>query len=1125
MSPLWRDFSGETFELPFAPLNREEEARLVEEARRKKEIEARSLEVALAQAQQEEAEGPVKKAARWFFDSPVLKPAAEAIRSGELERQIPALRPIIEPLRVLPGAISGGAALAGASIDQAPWTVPGIGEVISKEYNQGLPTALEQVAPVDITTLGLGAGASIASKVPRLYRTAKALSTASKIADITEAGYGGTQVVEGVGKAREGAGIGEWGPEVGAGAARLLGGAAHLIPDTKPKVKIEEPVKIPDLTELPIEPRPEDVNILDLIHENASGESAASAEAISRQSGMQAKGEQFVVYDRAGNKRPLIGPDAVDYRAQPGETYGVEGPNGFWALDNKGGKVPDIETTSPDISDVPQIEEPATAHEINADELNNTDAFLEELGVTRQGPEINPVQAPVSAVQNAPVAETLEAPINRPAERQSGDLNGNVSEPPAVQPQPGQPAPPEAQTSTGPKNYNEFLTAKFGERATTAKERMLAKAEWNRIRGEKKLIEAATKAGMEPEKIQELLAKNPEDASPEMGRLSALRRAILPVIDNMEHVHPWFKKQFTKYLDDAETPAMRNLADSWKIRKGLSKAEQGEVALILNGKRKITDASTPGVLEATRAYRQMLDQALVDARDSGAISKATYDKIVAKYGSGDAGTYFPHKFKKGWDDGVVSALNIDKTWNLKDPHLEKGRLSDIEGYRKDLDVLDEYFLSAYRRSSEVKNFGRRLELLRRFTKKHITDKPTKKWLETNIRRVLGREEAGSFDKVSGHVRHIQALSDLGLAAAYQPMQAMNTALYGGIGRSALAIQRIAKNYPEEMYNAIRSRALVPDITQEIIAGAYGAKEGITSKALQKFMWGVPTLDRWTRIHANTVGRMLAEDALKGNKAAIRDVKALGFNKIENTPEFANQVGKALSDKALFRTGNLEVPGWTSSTAGKLATQYTRFMYRHAIFVTDMFREAGRGNVVPLARFLAVLPTVIPAMAEVIYPLRESIRELTRQTIEEPEYNAEDLKSAAFGDESTWEDEIKWKDVLRNKRIPMSHPLKRGLQNATLWGGAGIFQLLLERALQDRGGVVETGTKTLSGPVVGNAYELLGSAIKDINALPEELEYETHTPGRFTRRWGARQIPIGGYPLARKMSDELWDFER
>lgn len=84
-----------------------------------------------------------------------------------------------------------------------------------------------------------------------------------------------------------------------------------------------------------------EAQLLDEISDiNASGESAASGEALSRQEGMRARGEAFVVYDRAGNRRPLIGPEAVDYQVRPGEIYGVEGPAGFRVLDDAGGRLP-----------------------------------------------------------------------------------------------------------------------------------------------------------------------------------------------------------------------------------------------------------------------------------------------------------------------------------------------------------------------------------------------------------------------------------------------------------------------------------------------------------------------------------------------------------------------------------------------------------------------------------------------------------------------------------------------------------------------------------------------------------------------------------------------------------------
>jgi len=73
---------------------------------------------------------------------------------------------------------------------------------------------------------------------------------------------------------------------------------------------------------------------------NASGESMASVEAINRQASMKANGKKYVVFDRSGKPRDLIGPEAVDYKARLGETYGVMNADGnFTPLDNNGGFV------------------------------------------------------------------------------------------------------------------------------------------------------------------------------------------------------------------------------------------------------------------------------------------------------------------------------------------------------------------------------------------------------------------------------------------------------------------------------------------------------------------------------------------------------------------------------------------------------------------------------------------------------------------------------------------------------------------------------------------------------------------------------------------------------------------
>jgi len=210
---------------------------------------------------------------------------------------------------------------------------------------------------------------------------------------------------------------------------------------------------------------------------------------------------------------------------------------------------------------------------------------------------------------------------------------------------------------------------------------------------------------------------------------------------------------------------------------------------------------------------------------------------------------------------------------------------------------------------------------------------------------------------------------------------------------------------------------------------------------------------------------------------------------------------------------LEIPGWASSGAGKLATQYTRFMYRHSIFVTDIFKQAAHGNVRPAARFLAATVTAIPALAEILFPIREAIREEAKQLFSEDDWDQKKVWEEATGNENSWDEEVQWEHVLRNKRIPWSHPLKRMLQNLSLWGGIGIFQMAIEKGATG-GSIFERGGKAIMGPVPTNVAEGIGAATGDAQNVVEDLD-EEETPGRRTARWATQQIPIVGFPAAKR----------
>lgn len=71
---------------------------------------------------------------------------------------------------------------------------------------------------------------------------------------------------------------------------------------------------------------------------NASGDSAASIEALERMKAMAAKGESFVV-KKGGVTKTIIGPEAVDYVPQPGEVYGILDKSGNFTKLQSGGSI------------------------------------------------------------------------------------------------------------------------------------------------------------------------------------------------------------------------------------------------------------------------------------------------------------------------------------------------------------------------------------------------------------------------------------------------------------------------------------------------------------------------------------------------------------------------------------------------------------------------------------------------------------------------------------------------------------------------------------------------------------------------------------------------------------------
>lgn len=226
-------------------------------------------------------------------------------------------------------------------------------EMNGREADQFAELVKQQAQAAPAAAEATGTSQVRAQILEQLQRAGVPQATAEQYAGLYESAFGSmasragldaSQLFESYGLKVERPALQEQGLENKpvASEAAPLGTAVPAAEETAPLPLDSHTEEIPGLADLEASLGGASIEQVDAGAEqnNASGDSAASLEATSRQQGMADRGESFVVYDRAGRVRTLVGPEAVDYQARPGETYGVQGPRGLQVLEDHGGKVP-----------------------------------------------------------------------------------------------------------------------------------------------------------------------------------------------------------------------------------------------------------------------------------------------------------------------------------------------------------------------------------------------------------------------------------------------------------------------------------------------------------------------------------------------------------------------------------------------------------------------------------------------------------------------------------------------------------------------------------------------------------------------------------------------------------------
>lgn len=506
----------------------------------------------------------------------------------------------------------------------------------------------------------------------------------------------------------------------------------------------------------------------------------------------------------------------------------------------------------------------------------------------------------------------------------------------------------------------------------------------------------------------------PPPVDPEnLTSLGLVERATLPTLRNITKASPTIGKAVKSYDEYHTEIASENIADIRDATKGVNKGGEQKIIRWLDGEKINLNAHEKKVAVS---LRKTLDTIA---------NLAEENQVLVGYRQG----YFPRKYEDRFEWDISPKAFGSK--NMPLGSLEKSRQGNRQNFRRDFKVLEEYVNEATRRISESKYLGK--DLSKVTGKQFSGDRPTVEFIEKGIARITGRERSSTPARFADKLRRVTALGDLAFASIYQPAQFAHTASAVGLRRAIRAVGSSLKDAPAAASEATRSGALWPNISHEV-SKAVGDKG---------YMHGIPTMDKVMRVHASVAGRILAEDALKGNSYARRQIQDLGLSLKD--PKLLSKASRLIADKTQFRTGTLDMPLWTHSPLGKLASQYTSFAYAHARFMTDAFKHPVR-NFGQIIRFAAMGLL----LGEGVGDLREAIRSIFPGKDEEDELLRRMMEAAA-GDEAF--DDKDWlkklQAVTRSKRIPTSSPGWRALQNLSMVGGIGIFQSILEKATSGR----------------------------------------------------------------------------
>lgn len=410
----------------------------------------------------------------------------------------------------------------------------------------------------------------------------------------------------------------------------------------------------------------------------------------------------------------------------------------------------------------------------------------------------------------------------------------------------------------------------------------------------------------------------------------------------------------------------------------------------------------------------------------------------------------------------------------------------ITSTRTDRALLSDFYTAASNKVAEFENFGRRKSVTgQKGIPEDVLDAiETSKarggdW-RANFRMAmsyfnpenLDPAKQVTWDKFSGY----EVASKLGLSVIGNLTQPANVALVTGNLTALKSAMRMATKYKGAKEFALRSGSTLSSVTHET-----RLSEGVTPKSFSARMLDATqfsNVEVHNRILASMAGAEHAVNMFKKLKENPKSTYArrhlshwLGLdpdmlvNQQKLTLEQLQTAAHTLSDRTQFRTSPLELPvEWKTSLSHRMLTLFKSFAFNHAKFMKEAtLGEMKRGNFRPLIPLLTT------------FPILGTLADQTKRLLVGREQH-----------------DNFWDGVL-------------GTYSAV--GGAGIASDIATRAIAGK------LSDWVVGPVVGDAFEVVDSVIKDIKLSQSSKESTRDKTGKNVGRFVTKQIPVVGRPLA------------